>query len=99
MYDPSKIDTKILDISFQNKINESADQYFQGKMNDDGMKDFIKTENHNSIKENEINNFQKNNSDLTLSNNRFKEEINHKKEEIFEVPKVPEKKRKSRFDI
>ena len=34
MYDPSKINTNLLDVNFQNKINFSADQYFEGKMFD-----------------------------------------------------------------
>ena len=41
MYDPSKIDTNILDVNFQNKINFSADQYFEGKMFDQNYNHYM----------------------------------------------------------
>ncbi len=34
VYDPTKINTNLLDVNFQNKIAFSTDQYFEGKMFD-----------------------------------------------------------------
>ena len=101
MYDPSKIDTNILDVNFQNKINFSAYQYFEGKMfdqnysmdnnnnnNEINNKDEIEIENNNN--NNNIINNDKSSSDKNNNNNNSVAK--------FEVPNVPEKKRKSRFD-
>lgn len=89
MYDPSKINTEILDVNFQNKINFSSDQYFEGKMFDQNYS-IDSVEDQKNKKKGEENPKEENNFGNFLQENEEKK---------FEVPNLPsEKKRKSRFD-
>lgn len=99
MYDPSKINTNILDVNFQNKINYSADEYLQGKMFEQNYTISTLQEN----KDKELEKTSEINIDNNIEKNSEKEKLidedNNKNDEgKFEVPKKPEKKRKSRFD-
>ena len=72
MYDPSKIDTNMLDVNFQNKINCSADQYFEGKMFDQNYsieeKDLPNNNNNNYQNEKKDKILENKNSDSILLN-------------------------------
>ena len=88
------INTDILDINFQNKISQSTEQYFEGKMFNQNYFNMEDNKNFNEIKSTE------NNNEIVIKKNNFQKE----NDEEFKTPLILNKddnekpKRKSKFD-